>query len=138
MPFDARIVECYNTTVEGYAAEASKLLSLFARAGVSLLAFKAISLRPHGLQFTLIPNDGSMMTAGADAAGVKLDGPHPALLIQGSDESGALSEIYDILSRANIRASEASGIADIQGSYGVILYLGQGDCEKAVAALKGH
>jgi len=137
MPFDARIVECYTTTIEGYAAEASRLLSLFARAGVSLLAFKAVPVEPHGTQFTLVPNDGSRMTAGADKAGLKLDGPHPALLIQGNDESGALSEIYDTLSRANIRPAESSGIADIQGSYGVIFYIGKDDCEKAAAALKG-
>ena len=44
MAFDIKRVEYYNTTVEGQAGEASKLLSLFADVGVSLLAFKAVPL----------------------------------------------------------------------------------------------
>jgi hypothetical protein len=42
MAFDIKRVEYYNTTVEGHAGEASKLLSLFADVGVNLLAFKAV------------------------------------------------------------------------------------------------
>jgi len=136
MAFDIKSVEYYNTTVEGHAGEASKLLSLFAGVGVSLLAFKAVPLAPLRTQFTLFPNDGFKMTEGAKKAGLALEGPYSALLVQGDDESGALADIYEKLSQADIQVNESSGIADIQGSYGVILYLGQEDCEKAVAALE--
>jgi len=136
MPFDIKRVEYYNTTVEDHAGEASKLLSLFAGVGVSLLAFKAVPLEPRRTQFTLFPNDGAKMTNGAKKAGLELEGPHSALLIQGDDESGALADIYEKLSQADIHVNESSGIADIKGGYGVILYLKQEDCEKAVAALE--
>jgi hypothetical protein len=136
MAFDIKRVEYYNLAIEGHAGEASKLLSLFAGVGISLLAFKAVPLEPRRTQFTLFPNDGSKMTDGAKKAGLELDGPHAALLIQGHDESGALADIYEKLSRADITVDESSGIADIKGSYGVILYLRQEDCEKAVAALE--
>jgi len=129
-------VEYYNTTVEDHAGEGSKLLSLFASVGVNLLAFKAVPLEPKRTQFTLFPNDSLKMTDGAKKAGLELDGPHSALLIQGDDESGALADIYEKLSQAAIQVDESSGIANIKGSYGVILYIKQEDCEKAMAALK--
>lgn len=129
-------VEYYNFTVEDHAGEGAKLLSLFAGVGVSLLAFKAVPLEAGRTQFTLFPNDGSKMTAGAKKAGLDLAGPHTALLIQGDDESGALADIYEKLSQANIHVTESSGIADIKGGYGVVLYLKQADCEKALAALE--
>ncbi len=136
MALDIKRVEYYNIAVEDHAGEASELLSLFAGVGVSLLAFKAVPLEPKRTQFTLFPNDGSKMTEGARKAGLELDGPHSALLIQGDDESGALADIYEKLAQANINVYESSGIADIRGSYGVILYLDQEDCEKAMAALE--
>src|SRR5512139_2087725 len=102
MAFDIKRVEYYNTIVEGQAGEASKLLSVFADAGVSLLAFKAVLLEPGRTRFTLFPNDGVKMTEGAKKAGLKLDGPYSALLVEGDDESGALSDIYEKLSQADI------------------------------------
>jgi hypothetical protein len=57
-------------------------------------------------------------------------------LIKGDEEPGALADIYKRLSRAGIQVNEASGIADINAGYGVILYLNQEDCGKAVAALE--
>ena len=136
MALDIKKVEYFNTTVEGHAEEGSKLLSLFAGVGVNLLAFKAVSLEAIRTRFTLFPDDGSKMTDGATKAGLKLDGPYHDLLIQGDDESGALADIYEKLSQAGIDVQESSGIADINGSYGVILYLRQADCDKAMAALE--
>lgn len=136
MAFDIKRVEYYNITVEDHAGEGSKLLSLFASVGVNLLAFKAVPLEPMRTQFTLFPNDDLKMTEGAKKAGLELDGPHAALLIQGDDKSGALADIYEKLSQADINVNESSGIADIKGSYGVILYVKQEDCEKAMAALR--
>lgn len=135
MPFDVRRVEYYRATVGGQAGEGSRLLSVLAGAGVSLLAFKAVRLEPMRTQFTLFPDDGRRMADGATKAGLKLDGPHSALLVEGDDESGALAEIFDKLSQAGVDVSESSGIADIKGGYGVVLYLEQEDCDKAVEAL---
>jgi len=136
MAFDIKRVEYYHITVKGHAGEGSKLLSVFAAVGVNLLAFKAVPLEPLRTQFTLFPDDGLKMNAGAKKAGLNLDGPHSALLIQGDDESGALADIYQKLSQADIHVYESSGIANIKGGYGVLLYVEQEDCEKAMAALK--
>ena len=137
MALDIKKVEYYNITVEGHAGEGSKLLAVFADVGVNLLAFKAVPVEPMHTRFSLFPDDGSKMNEGAKKAGLNLDGPHFALLIKGyDDESGALADIYEQLSQADIKVNESSGIADIKGSYGVILYLEQEECEKAVAALE--
>jgi len=136
MAFDIKNVEYYDTTVEGHAAEVSRLLFRLAGLGINLLAYKAVLQEPTRTRFTLVPNDGSRMSDGAEGAGLKLNGPHDGLLIQGDDESGALADIYEKLSRAGVDVDESSGIANIKGSYGVILYLKPGDCDKAIAVLQ--
>lgn len=128
-------VKYYQTTIDNQSGEAFKLLSLFAGVGINLLAFTAVPLGPLRTQFTLFPDDGLKMTDGAKKAGLTIDGPRPALLVMGDDESGALAGIYEKLSKADINVYASSGIAGIKGSYGVILYVKQEDYEKALATL---
>ncbi len=137
MTLDFKKVEYYYITVDGHAGEGSKLLSVFAGAGVNLLAFKAVPVEPMRTQFSLFPDDSLKMKNGAKKAGLNVDGPHFALVIKGyDDESGALADIYERLSQADINVYESSGIANIKGSYGVVFYLKQEDCEKAIETLK--
>ena len=135
MALKYRKAEYYNIAVQDHIAEGSKLLTTIADAGVDFLAYKAIPLEQNRTQFTLFPIDGSKMTAGAIKAGLKLDGPYSAVIITGDEKSGALAEIYRKLSQAGIQVEESSGIAHINGGYGVILYLKQEDCDKAMVAL---
>ncbi len=136
MALDILQVEYYNITVEDQIANASKLLSTIAGAGADFHAFKAIPMNPNKTQFTLFAKDSSKMTEGAKKSGLELEGPYSALLIKGDEKSGALSEIYRKLSQAGIQVDEACGIADINAGYGVILYLKQEDCGKAMSVLK--
>jgi hypothetical protein len=135
MALEIKKVEYFNILIESTAGEAYELLSKFAKSGIGLLAFKAIPVG-HKTQFSLFPNDSPKMKVEAKKAGVNLDGPHTALLIKSnSDEPGECAGIFKRLSLANINVSESSGIADIYDSYGVVLYIKQEDCEKAIAAL---
>ena len=136
MALDILQVEYFNITVEDQITNASKLLSTIADAGVDFHAFKAIPVKPNRTQFTLFVKDSSKMTDGARKSGLKLDGPYFALLIKGDEKSGALADIYRKLSQAGIQIGEAYGIADINAGYGVILYLKQEDCGKAMTVLK--
>jgi len=136
MALDILQVEYYNITVEDQITNASKLLSTIAGAGVDFHAFKAIPVKPNRTQFTLFAKDSSKMTDGAKKSGLELDGPYFALLIKGDEKSGALADIYKKLSQAGIQVDEACGIADINAGYGVILYLKQEDCGKAMTVLK--
>jgi hypothetical protein len=137
MALEIKKVEYFNITIESSTEEAYKLLSKFANFGVSLLAFKAIPVEYKRTQFSLFPNDGSKMKDAAKKAGLDLDGPHAALIIKSnSDEPGECAGIFNKLSQVDINNYEASGIADIYDSYGVVLYLNEKDCEKAIAAFK--
>jgi hypothetical protein len=136
MALDILQVEYYNITVEDQIIDASKLLSTIAGAGVDFHAFKAVPVKPNRTQFTLFAKDSAKMTEGAKKSGLDLEGPYFALLIKGDEKAGALADIYKRLSQAGIQVDEAYGIADINAGYGVILYLKQEDCEKAVGALE--
>lgn len=135
MALDIKKVEYYNFIVADHAGDGSKLLALFAGVGINLLAFKAVPLESMSTRFTLFPDEGSKMAVAAKKIGLVLDGPFPALLIQGDDQSGALADIYEKLFRANIIVDESSGIADINGAYGVILYMNEEDCKIAMSVL---
>lgn len=137
MALDILKIDYYNITVDGQITSASKLLSTIAGAGVDFHAFKAVPAGPDRTQFTLFAKDSAKMTGGAQRAGLKLDGPYAALLVKGDEEAGALAGIYSKLSQAGIAVEEACGIADINAGYGVILYLDEKDCDRALAALKG-
>ena len=136
MALDILQVEYYNITVEGQITKASKLLSTIADAGVDFHAFKAIPVMSNQTQFTLFAKDSAKMTDGAKRSGLELDGPYSSLLIKGDEKAGALADIYKKISQAGIQVNEAYGIADINAGYGVILYLSQEDCDRAMTVLK--
>ena len=136
MGLDVMKIDYYNIMIDGQITSASILLSTIVGAGVDFHAFKAIPVEPDRTQFTLFAKDTSKMTDGAKRSGLKLDGPYAALLIKGGEEPGALADIYKKISRAGIQVAEACGIADINAGYGVILYLDEEDCDKALIALK--
>ncbi|MFO7369373.1 MAG: hypothetical protein R6X09_03795 [Bacteroidales bacterium] len=137
MSISIKQAEYFSMTISDNAGKASQLLSVFADAGIGLLAFKAAPAGPGRTQFSVFPNDPGKMKDAAKAAGLLLDGPHPALIIKSdSDEPGECAGVFEKLSQAGIHVYEACGIADIKDSYGIVLYMKQEDCEKALAVLK--
>lgn len=137
MTIDAKLVQYYNATFDGNAAEGFKLLSVFGDAGVNLLGFKAVPVGSNLTRFTLFPDDGLKMEDGAKKARLELDGPYSAIIVKGdSDEPGDCARAHERLAQAGVNVSESSGIADIRDSYGIIFYIDQKDSQKAMAALK--
>jgi hypothetical protein len=136
MALEIMKIDYYNITIDSQISSASKLLSTVVGAGVDFHAFKAIPVKPNQTQFTFFAKDISKMTDGAKRSGLKLDGPYTAILIKGDEKAGALADIYKKLSEAGIQVEEAYGIADINAGYGVILYLSEEDCDKALTTLK--
>lgn len=135
MELDVRRVDAFNLVVDSDVAAASAMLGSVVGAGVDFLAFKAVPAGPGRTRFTLIPIDGSKLIAGAAGAGLDVDGPQPALLVVGDERPGALAHIYGRLADAGIAVEESSGIAHVNDGYGVVLYLRDGDCDRAMAAL---
>ena len=135
MAFTIRRVEYFTTTVQDQPGEAYKLLSQLANLGLNLLAFTAVPVGPLRTQLTIFPEDPLRMADAAGKAGLVLDGPHPALLVQGDDELGALARIHAKLYEAAVNVYASSGVADGRGSFGYIVYVRPDDYERAASAL---
>ena len=136
MAFKIRRVDYFYTTVKDQPGEAYKLLSLLAGEGIKLLAFTAVPFGPMTTQLTIFPEDTGKLTSEARKSGVVMDGPQPALLVQGDDSLGALAEVHMKLYEANVNVFASSGVADGRGSYGYVIYVKPDDYERAVAALQ--
>jgi len=135
MAINIRKTEYFYTSIQDQPGDAYKLLSQFAEIGVNLLAFTAIPMGPDRTQFTLFPEDTILLSRAAEKVGFTIDGPHPALLVQGDDELGALTEIHNKLYRADVNVYASSGVTDGKGSFGYVLYIRPEEYERAVAAV---
>jgi hypothetical protein len=103
--------------------------------GLNLVAFTAVPVGPSHTQLTLFPEDTAMMVAAAQRAGMRVDGPHPAFLVQGDDKLGALAGIHQELYRANVNIYASSGVTDGRGSFGYLIYVRPEDYDRAAEAL---
>ncbi|HKJ93331.1 MAG TPA: hypothetical protein VJ957_09185 [Longimicrobiales bacterium] len=136
MSFRIRRVDYYYHMVEDVPGEAYKLLSNLAGMGVNLLAFTAVPMGPSRTQFSLFPEDGRAFEAAARKAGMQVDGPHRALLVQGDDELGALAGLHEKLYRARVNVYASNSVSDGAGNYGYLLYVRPEDYQRAVEALE--
>lgn len=135
MSMTIRRVEYFYTTVKDRPGEAFKILSVLAKESVNLLAFGAVPLGPESAQFTLFPEQADALARAAQKAGLTLDGPHPAILVQGTDKLGALAEVHAKLFQNKINVYAATCVTDGKGDFGYIVYVRPSEIEAAVAAL---
>ena len=135
MPFTIQRVEYFYTTVQDKPGEAYKLLNLLEGMGINQLAFSAIPIGPNSTQLAVFPEDTDKLRNEAKLAGMHLDGPYYAILIQGDDELGALAGIHQKLYEANINVYASSGVTDGRGSYGYLIYVREEDFERAANPL---
>ena len=136
MAFAIRPVDYYYANVRDEFGAASRILSALAGRGVNLLAFAAVPSGPTLAQFTLFPEDSRKLVAEARAAGLPLDGPHRALLIQGDDELGALADVHERLGDADVDIYASTGVTDGRGAFGYVVYVREDQFEKAQAAFE--
>ncbi len=130
-----RRVDYFYTTVKDQPGEAYKLLTILAEVGINFLAFTAVPMGPTHTQLMLFPDDALQLQSEAERAGLRLDGPHPALMVQGDDELGALAEVHMKLYEANVNVYASSGVSDGRGSFGYMIYVRPDEYEHAVRAL---
>ena len=135
MAYSIRRVDYFYTTVRDRPGEAYRLLDQMAEMGLNMLALAAMPVGPMHTQMTLFPEDGAKMAAAAQRAGMRIDGPHSAFLVQGDDEPGALAEIHQVLFRANVNVYASTGVTDGRGGYGYLVYVRPEDYDRAAKAL---
>jgi hypothetical protein len=114
---------------------AGRVLSQLAERGVNLLAFTAVPSGPTLAQFALFPEDPNKLVVEADSAGLPLDGPHHALLVQGDDELGAFANVHERLFKVGVDIYASSGVTDGRGSFGYVMYVREDQFQRAVSAL---
>lgn len=135
MSYKVRKLNYYYAITQDKPGEAHKILSILADVGVNQLAFNTMQMGPERAQITLFPEDESLLVNVAKKAGLNLDGPYNAILVQGTDEMGALVEVHEKLHNANINIASSTAIADGSGSYGYLIYVRPDDYNKAAEAL---
>lgn len=135
MPLHVRRVRYFRLTVPDRPGEAYKLLALLSGRGINLLAFTAVPVGEARTQLSIVPEDPGRLTAEAQRAGLVLDRPTDALLVQGDDELGALADLHHKLFDANVNVYLANGVADGQGGFGYLLHVRQEEFERAAKAL---
>ena len=135
MAYSIRRVDYFYTTIRDRPGAAYKLLSQMAEMGLNMVAFTAVPMGPMHTQLTIFPEDTEKMAAAAQRAGMKVEGPHPAFLVQGDDELGALAEIHQVLYRANVNVYASSGVTDGRGTFGYLIYVRPDEYDRAAGAL---
>ena len=128
-------VDYFSTTVRDQPGEAYSLLKTLADLGIRLLAFTAVPVGPLHTRLTLFPEDGGKLVHEARADHLELDGPHPALLVQGDDELGSLVDFHMKLYNARVNVYASTGVADGRGSFGYIIYVRPEEFDRASVAL---
>jgi hypothetical protein len=135
MSYKVRKLNYYYAIIQDKPGEAHKILTILADVGVNQIAFNTMQMGPERAQITLFPEDESLLVNVAKKAGLNLDGPYNAILVQGTDEMGALVEVHEKLHNANINIASSTAIADGSGSYGYLIYVRPDDYNKAAEAL---
>ena len=135
MPYSIKRAEYYYTTIRDRPGAAYKLLAQMAEMGLNLVAFTAVPMGPMHTQLTIFPEDPTTMSAMAQRAGMRIEGPHPAFLVQGDDELGALAEIHSVLYQANVNVYASTGVTDGRGTFGYLIYVRADDFDRAAQAL---
>ena len=128
-------VEYFKTTIIDRPGEAYKLLSQLALLRINLLAFTAIPVSPTDTRLTVYPENPKFMKNEASRAGLYLEGPHPALLVQCDDRLGALADIHLKIYDADVNVESASGVTDGRGAFGYVIHVKTEDFDKAAKAL---
>jgi predicted amino acid-binding ACT domain protein len=136
MPSHIRRVDYFYVRVKDQPGAAYEILSQLAAQGVNLLAFTAVPIGADRAQLALFPEDPGKLVRSAGQWGLVLDGPHPALLVQGDDELGALAGVHGRLYQAGVDVYASSGVTDGQGSYGYVIYVREDQVQEAYRALE--
>jgi len=130
-----RRVDFFYTMVADRPGEAYRLLSSLLGKRVNLLAFSAIPIGPDHTQLVVYPEDVDAFTEAADDLGLTLTSQDQAILIQGDDRLGALSDVHARLYDAGVNVYSSNGVTDGRGGYGYVLHVKHEDFERAARAL---
>jgi hypothetical protein len=138
MKASVRFVPYFYARVEGDPDAAYDWLEELASAEVDLLAFSAVPYGPNHVELTMFPVEPEALQRSSLAHGTELIGPFHALLVQGDDRLGALSEIHRELRDAGVNVYASSGVTDGEGRFGYIVYVREQDTRAAAKIVEAN
>jgi len=134
MAYTVRRIDYFYITISEAPETAYRVLNELSQQGINLAAVTAVPFGPTRTQLTVFPDDTGNLRRAAQAAGILLDGPHPALVVQGDDQVGALAQVHEKLRDANVVVFASTGVADGRGGFGYIIYVRPEEYERAAGA----
>ncbi len=135
MASSIRRIEYFYTNIKDQPGEAYHLLTRLEGVGTKLLAFSAMPTGINTTQFALFVDDARQFERMARQAGIVLDGPYQALLVQGDAQLGELAEIHRRLFEGSVNVYASVGIADEQAKYDYVIYIRPEEFERAARLL---
>lgn len=129
-------MEYFYARVAGAPDKAYGLLGQLAEEDISLLAFSAVPYGEGHVELTLFPEDSARLVQAAGKLRWNLAGPQHAVLIQGDDQLGALADIHNCLSEAQVTVYASSGVTDGSGRFGYVIYIREEDHLDAARAIR--
>ncbi|MFZ2322063.1 MAG: hypothetical protein WAV89_00045 [Ignavibacteriaceae bacterium] len=135
MSISVKKVEYFYCTVQDQPGESYKLLTLLSDIGVNLLAFTAVPSGVMNTQFTLFPEDSNKLIIEAKNASLNIQGPIPAILVQGDDELGALTDIHKKLFDAGVNVAASTAVTNGKDGFGYVIYIRTEQYASALDAL---
>ena len=130
-----RRIEYFYTSAREGSAEGVRLLSRLAARNVDWMALTAVPFGPDKVQFTMFPTIPESLIDAARAEKMALDGPHPAILVQGVDQVGAFASVLSKLANASVDVYSIQGMTDGRGGFSYIVYLKPSDIDRALKSL---
>jgi len=118
-----RRVQYFYATLKDQPGEAYQMLNQLADLGINLLALTVVPIGPNATQMTIFPEDALDFKSITQKAGLETEGPHSAIMVQGNDRVGALTEIHEKLFMAGVNVYASSGVSNAKGSFGYIIYV---------------
>jgi hypothetical protein len=116
-------IEYYYTTVPDRAGAGAKVLNALKAARANLLAFTGFPKGGGRAQLDFVPSNQRTFRAAARKAGIRLEGPKIAFLIQGQDRAGAIADIVNKLAKAHINVTAVDAVTAGRRRYGAILWV---------------
>lgn len=135
MAYRVRRVGYYYLAIDDEPGAGYRVLSELAQLGVNMLAFTGVPMGPQRIQLTVFPDDDAKFKTAVRQSQLKSDGPHPAILVQGDDELGALASVHERLHDARVNVYASHGVTDGKGTFGYVLYVRPDKYDRAVEAL---
>jgi len=125
----------FSIEVPDRPGEGARILQDLKKAGVNLLAFSGFPRRQR-VQLDFVPEDAGLFRKALSQGKLNIRPKKSGFLVQGNDRTGAVADVVQKLSDANINITAMDAVSAGRGRYGAILWVKPQHVNKAAKVLK--